>query len=309
MKTFQTYVFEKLKLNSQSKLKSYKYKPKTKEELKEYCIQIFKNTPEGQVCDLNVINTSKITNMQNLFKDISWELNDKKIEKIDISDWDVSNVETMENMFGWCHQLTDIGNLERWQTKKVVNMSYMFTQCESLKTIDGIDQWNMENITNLNAMFMGCKILTDVGNIGNWKFTSKLVSLSSIFKGCASLVKLDLSNWNVSSSINLSLMFENCYSLTDIGDLGKWIINAQKNYLTGMFFNCYNLEHIGDISNWDVQNLTSLSAMFRDCKKLTDVGDLTKWRFNNPLKNTNIFNGSRLPYKYWNKRIIIDKKK
>ena len=306
MKTFQTYVFEKLKLNSQSKLKSKKqYFPKNRKELQEICDTIIENTPDGQICDLNAIDTSQITNMKYLFRDIK---NRSLLNKLDVSNWDVSNVTNMEQMFNTCFNLTYIGNLKNWNTKKVSNMEYMFSGCHSLTQIEGIEHWNMENVMNLSGMFSNCQKLQDIGNIGKWKFKI-LVSLQSTFIGCTSLIKLDLSNWNVSTVKYFGSMFTRCNKLEDLGDLGKWNFNTPTISISSMFNSCTNLKHIGDISNWNVQNAVAINTVFYLCQSLKDVGDLTKWKFNNNIDHDLTFDKSPLPYKYWNKRIIRDRKK
>ena len=48
----------------------------------------------GKKADLNYIDTSHVTNMESLFEDTDFNG--------DISDWVVSNVETMEKMFFGC---------------------------------------------------------------------------------------------------------------------------------------------------------------------------------------------------------------
>ena len=63
--------------------------PKTKDELKDIIRDTIKE--QGNNCDLNFIDTSKITDMSRLF--LSSEFNG------DISKWNVSNVEDMIDMF------------------------------------------------------------------------------------------------------------------------------------------------------------------------------------------------------------------
>jgi len=62
---------------------------------------------------LNWINTCKITDMSELFKDM-------KSFNGDISEWDTSNVENMSSMFEFANSFNQpIGN---WDVSKVKNM-------------------------------------------------------------------------------------------------------------------------------------------------------------------------------------------
>ena len=64
---------------------SHNYHPKTRDELKELVDKLIKE--RGNEADLNVIDTSEITDMDELFYNSDFNGN--------ISDWDVSNVTTM----------------------------------------------------------------------------------------------------------------------------------------------------------------------------------------------------------------------
>ena len=52
---------------------------------------------------------------------------------IDISEWDVSNVEDMEYMFFGCEKFNS--DLSRWDVSNVENMGYMFGNCINLSLI------------------------------------------------------------------------------------------------------------------------------------------------------------------------------
>ena len=88
MKSLAQFIQEKL-IIKKTKINSYNYFPKTKEELKDIIKQRIKQ--EGNEVDLNDIDVSNITDMSNLFeyKDFNG----------DISKWDVSNVKNMSNVF------------------------------------------------------------------------------------------------------------------------------------------------------------------------------------------------------------------
>ena len=74
----------------------YEYFPETKEEL----IKNIKECLNSKNYNLNCIDTSKITDMSDLFYDSKFEnIN------INVSNWDVSNVKDMSYMFHGCDNL------------------------------------------------------------------------------------------------------------------------------------------------------------------------------------------------------------
>ena len=111
--------------------------PETKDELMQMIRdEIMKN---GLKCDLNHIQTHKITDMSSLFYlshfngDISkWDVSNVVDMNYmfygsrfnsDISKWDVSNVVDMHNMFKYSHFNQDISN---WKINSKCNINHIF---------------------------------------------------------------------------------------------------------------------------------------------------------------------------------------
>ena len=94
---------------------SKKVSPKTKEELRKLIKKELKR--QGPDADLNFIDTSKITDMSDLFQGL-------EIRNIKIDQWDVSNVTNMSGMFYCAWHFTS--DLSKWDVSNVTNMHGMF---------------------------------------------------------------------------------------------------------------------------------------------------------------------------------------
>ena len=117
--------------------------PTSSSELKEIIRRRVKE--QGQNCDLNDIDVSRIVDMSRLFNNTLFNG--------DISSWDVSNVKDMSKMFYECESFNqDISN---WDVSKVVNMSTMFFNCKAFN--QDISSWDVSNVTDMAYMFYGCK--------------------------------------------------------------------------------------------------------------------------------------------------------
>ena len=142
MKQINKYIVERLHINKDTgEDTGYNYHPKTRSELKELLYKLIDE--RGYDADLNDIDTSKITDMSQIFE---WS----KFNG-DISKWNVSNVKNMNSMF-WHSSFTgENGDISEWDVSNVKDMGAMFMKSD----FNGdISKWDVKNVENMSWMFM-----------------------------------------------------------------------------------------------------------------------------------------------------------
>ena len=133
MKSLHNYILEKLVINKSYKDEQYTCTPKTFNELRRIIEDRYDKFGHGtkqkpiDFNDVDVSNIDSFFNIDSIYYIGIFE--DTKFKYIDISDWDVS---------------------------KVKNVSQMFCYCEQLKSVGDISNWNVSNVKNVNCMFGGC---------------------------------------------------------------------------------------------------------------------------------------------------------
>ena len=123
-----------------------------------------------------------------------WFYNCSKMTSCDVSQLNTSKVTDMRDMFSGCSSLASL-DVSNFDTSKVTNMSRMFNYCSKLTTLD-VSGWNTSKVTNMTSMFYCCFELSSL-NVSNFD-TSKVTSMSSMFQSCSELA-VNCSTWSVSS--------------------------------------------------------------------------------------------------------------
>ena len=145
MKNIDTFIQERLVINSKSKANQYTCQPKSWLELRNILKERLKKDKDA---NLNDIDVSQIKDMHNLFLTLD-------PYNIDISKWDVSNVEDMGSMFDGCGHFN--ADLSKWNVSNVKYMSFMFEWCENFNC--DLSDWNVSNVKDMRWMFDFCKSL------------------------------------------------------------------------------------------------------------------------------------------------------
>ena len=130
----------------------------------------------------------------------------KNPERADVSALDVSLVDDMGSMFGFCPSLQSL-DLRGWDVSHVDSMDGMFKCCSSLRSLD-LSGWDVSLVGSdifqgMNSMFCGCSSLESL-SLRGWDVTwMKDGNMDSMFKGCFSLRSLDLTGCDDESAARL----------------------------------------------------------------------------------------------------------
>ena len=184
MKNLNQYIKEKLIIN-----KDYRdgkmYHPESFDELRKIIEDRYDKLGPGTKQNPIDFNDIDVSNLDSFYSSNTSEgiFNKILFKYIDISDWDVSNIKSMNSMFFWCDALRSVGNISGWDVSNVTDMSYMFFNCKELESVGDLSKWDVSNVTNMKYMFFGCAYFNQ-----------------------------DLSDWNVSDVRirNRLSMFDNC---------------------------------------------------------------------------------------------------
>ena len=180
MKSLNQYIQEKLIIN-----KDYidtKIVVKSSDELRKIIEQRYEEYGPGTKRNPIDFNDIDVSNLDSFLDKLDMGIfNDMNFKYIDISDWDVSNIKSMNSMFYWCDELKSVGDLSNWDVSNVMLMRTMFSYCSKLKSLGDISCWDVSNVTDMRFMFEWCESFNQ-----------------------------DISNWNVSNETYMDFMFHNC---------------------------------------------------------------------------------------------------
>lgn len=269
-----------------------KYQPQNRDELEKLVLKrVNKNPKEPYLLD---IDTSKITDMSGLFiPDTNKHLNYHKIEILDLSTWDTSNVTEMHTMFYMLDSVKEI-DISTWNVSNVTKMFYMFQQCESLTELD-LSGWNVSDNTNINLMFFGCDKLKKV-------YTNNERIQAEFDKAVKARIyweehvgRLTENNYKFNPVDYEDDDIVNTHSVNNIipqyfpnnrSELKKlikdainknpkepFLLNIDTSKVTNMaslFINKKSIE-ILDLSTWDISDIYSMNYIFYGCENLKEL--------------------------------------
>lgn len=144
--------------------------------------------------------------------------------------------------------------------------SYLFAYYTNLKTLEFGDNFDTSNVVTMASMFEGCASLTELNLTG--LDTSSVMTMASMFEDCQSLASLNLTGLNTAAVTSMASMFAGCNSLTELNLTG--IDTSSVTTMASMFEGCRSLAAL-DLSGFDTVSVTDMSEMFADCFALSEL--------------------------------------
>ena len=141
---------------------------------------------------------------------------------------DPSRTKTMEGFFQDDVRLANVQGTAAWNTGKVENFAMMFEDCKALSNLARISTWNTSSALTMARMFAGCTSLQTNDDIANW-VTRKVTDFQGMFQNCTALTSLDVSGWNMQSSVvpeGMAGMLSGCTALTTIIASGTSVLEG-----------------------------------------------------------------------------------
>ena len=128
--------------------------------IKSYKI-LSKNFNEKGKKEFKIIFKDKIPNLEGIFHNCS------DLISLDLTNFDTTNITSMELMFNECHKLKEIKGINKFNTSKVSNMGAMFQKCNEIEYLD-LSNFDTSNVTDMGWMFCQCNNLKSL-NLLNFK--------------------------------------------------------------------------------------------------------------------------------------------
>ena len=212
--------------------------------------------------DGQYIDTSMVTDMSYMFyyQGVYGDY------ELDLSNFNTSNVTTMESMFacdGECTHDFKI-NLSSFDTRKLINAKNMFKFLVGTKKLD-LSSFYTPSLINMEGMFSHCTALTDfkIPNIT----TDNVINMEDTF-ATFGYNKLDIANFNTSKVTNFKGAFSGMWADNDL-DLSSLDTSSAIN-MSGMF----RRSHVKKIIlsyKFNTTKVTDMTQMFYDMSNVTEL--------------------------------------
>ena len=204
-----------------------------------------------QDIDLSHFNTSEVENMMQMFVGLY------SCTSLDLSTFDTRNVTSMYQMFAHDRSLVNL-NLANFNTWLVTDMAGMFEDLSNVVSLD-LSSFDTYNVTDMNHMFYLDSKLANLNVSGSGFNTSNVTNMEAMFSGLQELASLNVTRFNTSKVTNMAQMFG---GMEAIEYLNVSSFDTSKvTTMNGMFSSMASLKVL-DISSFDTHNVTDMGYIF-----------------------------------------------
>ena len=236
-----------------------------------------------QDIDLSHFNTSEVENMMQMFVGLY------SCTSLDLSTFDTRNVTSMYQMFAHDRSLVNL-NLANFNTWLVTDMAGMFEDLSNVVSLD-LSSFDTYNVTDMNHMFYLDSKLANLNVSESGFSTSNVTNMEAMFSGLQKLASLNVTRFNTSKVTNMAQMFG---GMEAIEYLNVSSFDTSKvTTMNGMFSSMSSLEVL-DISSFDTQNVEDMGYIFAinngDSDNLTTIYASDSFVTDNVVNSQGIFN-------------------
>ena len=236
----------------------YYYAPGSTTYLNSNSKGMFQWFTKMETIDLSGFDTSEVTSMNTMFYTMN------SLKSIDVSGFNTSNVIDMYAMFDQTGVIEQL-NVSSFDTSNVTDMKWMFFGLNKLKKLN-LTNFNTSKVTNMYGMF---DAMTDVSEIkfGTNFNTRNVTNMGRMFSRTSSIQQLDLSHFNTGNVTAMNDMFSLMTSLTQ-SNFGANFDTSNVTDMTGMFYQSTSLVNL-DLSHFNTRKVKSMISMFSQMSGLT----------------------------------------
>ena len=228
-------------------------------DLSDYEIKLWFNLAEETMYYYSPVETTFLNpNSAAMF---AWFI---KLQDIDLSHFDTSEVKNMMQMFVGLYSCTSL-DLSKFDTRNVTNMYQMFAQARGVVSLN-LANFNTSKVTDMSGMFSAMKKLTNL-DVGHFN-TENVTNMSYMFHSMDELTILDLSNFRTGKVTNMEAMFREMPALNtlNIDNFDTRNVDTMRE----MFLKDVNLVNL-NLSSFDTRKVTDMGYMFYGMKKINSL--------------------------------------
>ena len=173
------------------------------------------------------------------------------------------------------------------------NSKDAFADFLAVRSIAGLDKLDTTRTTDMSGMFRDCAALAEL-DVSNFA-TDIVTDMSHMYSGCSKMTSIaGLSNFDTSSVTNMSGMFAKS-AITSLDGLSSWDTGSVIN-MSYMFAGIsHPFETVNDISGWDTSKVTDMSGMFAK-SAITSLDGLSSWDTSSVINMSYMFADIGYPF-------------